>query len=366
MKKIILCTFFSQHSGGLESHFNSLKKYLEEANYVVKEKKMIKNKNYLKVIKYLLKNLSSINNLEILKNKILQNIYAEESIKNGDIYHFHDVLSLYSLRKLKNEKNKFILTVHGPLSRESKMMTPKNHLYIKYLEKIEKEAYQLADKIITVDTGQKNIVVDMYGIDPNKISVIFNAVDSNEFIHSKLEKKYILVPRRLVKKNGVDIAIKAMKYVAKNDLILKIAGSGIEMESLKALSKELGVEKNVEFLGDANRIEIKKLILESKAIIIPSVPSEGVIEATSISALEGMSAGKIVIASNIGGLKEIIKDKENGLLFKAGDFEELGRLINKILDNDFNNIKINARKYILENSCLEIWGRKVLKIYNEN
>ena len=66
MKKIILCTFFSQHSGGLESHFNSLKKYLEETNHIIIEKKMIKNKSYLKIVKYLLKNLQSINNLEIL------------------------------------------------------------------------------------------------------------------------------------------------------------------------------------------------------------------------------------------------------------------------------------------------------------
>ena len=273
---------------------------------------------------------------------------------------------MYSLRSLKNEKNKFILTVHGPLSRESKMMTPKNCTYIKYLEGIEKEAYQLADKIITVDTGQKKIIVDTYGVDSDKITVIFNAVDSNEFIYSETEKNYLLVPRRLVKKNGVDIAIKAMKYILKNDLVLKIAGSGIEMENLKNLSKELGIEKNIEFLGDMNRAEIKKLILESKAIVIPSIPSEGVIEATSISALEGMSAGKVVIASNIGGLKEIIKDKENGLLFEAGDFKALSGLINRTLDDNFDNIKRNARKYILENSCLEIWGQKVLKIYNEN
>lgn len=365
MEKIVLCTFFSRHSGGLESHFNSLKKSLLKKDYDVKEIKMPKEKNIIKILKYFCKNIRYINNIDIFKNRILQDIYKEYALNSCKIYHFHDVLALYSLKHLKNNKNKFILTVHGPLSRESQMMNPKNKEYIKYIQNIEKEAYELADKIITVDSGQKEIILKDYNIQSDKIEIIFNAVDSNEFYFSKKEKEYFLVPRRLVKKNGVHIAIQAFQYI--NNVKLKIAGDGIEMENLKKIVKDLKLANKIEFLGDVNRENIKKLILEAKGIIIPSIPSDGVIEATSISALEGMSAGKVVFASKIGGLKELITNDINGVLFEAGNYEELAKIINNYLDNtNKKNIKENARKYILENSCLDVWIEKILKVYYEN
>lgn len=375
MKKIVLCTFFSKHSGGLESHFSSLKKYLESRilnNVVdsVEEIKMSKKKNKLKIFKFFLKNIMYIYNFEIFKNKILQGLYKDQVHKSllndkGIIYHFHDVLSLYALKELK-KNNRFILTVHGPLSRESKMMFPKNIGYYKYLKRIEKEAYKLADKIITVDSGQKDILLNDYCIDERKITVIFNGVDSDEFYFSSIEKNYFLVPRRLVKKNGVHIAILAFNEIEK--INLKIAGDGVEMENLKKLVEKLGIKNKVEFLGDIDRKNIKKLILEAKGVIIPSIPSSGVIEATSISALEAMSAGKIVIASRIGGLEELIKNGENGILFEAGDYRELAKLINESLKNEKKRLEIGskARKFILENNCLKIWGDKILKVYYES
>lgn len=69
------------------------------------------------------------------------------------------------------------------------------------------------------------------------------------------------------------------------------------------------------------------LMDQTQGIIIPSIPVSGVIEAISISALEDMGVGEPIIASNIGGLQEIIKDKETGLLFEPGNAKQLAELM---------------------------------------
>lgn len=112
----------------------------------------------------------------------------------------------------------------------------------------------------------------------------------------------------MVPKNGVHIAIEAMKYV-KARVQLWIAGDGEERKNLERLVSTLGLEEKVKFLGFVDSKEMVSLMNQTRGIIIPSIPVSGVIEASSISALEGMSVGKPIIASNIGGLQEIIKDK---------------------------------------------------------
>lgn len=100
-------------------------------------------------------------------------------------------------------------------------------------------------------------------------------------------------------------------------------------------------------LGWLPREELLNIYRQSDICVVPSYWAEPF----GITALEGMSAGKAVIASRIGGLKEIIIDNQTGLLFEPGNLPELSEKINFLLDNPQIRMTLgeNARKSVIQN-----------------
>lgn len=261
-----------------------------------------------------------------------------------------------------------VLTVHGPLSREAVMLGKGGKHFLNYLKKCEQTAYERAAAVIAVDSGQRDIIIDDYRINPKKIHVIYNAVDTAVFSpspsHTQSEVPYYLVPRRLVPKSGVHIAIEAMRFIQDINVELWIAGDGLERSRLEDLVRTLQV-KRVMFLGTVDRNQMISLMDKALGIIVPSIPVEGVVEASSIAALEGMSMAKPVIASNIGGLAEIIRDGETGVLFEAGDAEVLATHLRKLVEDEHYRLQISqrARAYVVQNHSLEVWARNIIEVY---
>jgi glycosyltransferase involved in cell wall biosynthesis len=263
-----------------------------------------------------------------------------------------------------------VLTVHGPVSREAKMLGKASAHYYNYLVERERIAYERAAHIIAVDTGQRDIVVEDYGIDPQKITVILNAVDTDRFAPQPVappEKPFFLVPRRLVPKNGVLTAVKAYLHAPELPEELWIAGDGPEMQMLQDFVTQNGLSERVRFLGSIDHSEMVPLMNRASGVIIPSVPVAGVIEASSISALEGMSIAKPVIASNIGGLAEIIEDGVNGVHFEAGNDQELASALRKVSgDKEWAQaLGARARQSVIEEHSSAVWIRKVVNVYEQ-
>lgn len=185
-----------------------------------------------------------------------------------------------------------------------------------------------------------------------KISVIINPYpQANEEENNKATEKkdYLLCFGRLSQEKGIDVLIKAAKN---SRLPIKIAGSGPEEENLKQLSEEIG--SPVEFLGFQKGVDLNKLIKEAKAVIIPSISYDNM----PLSLLEAMHLEKVVIASKIGGIPEIITDRVNGLLFEPGNSDDLASKIlylNNLSKEEITNLEKSAHRrvedYSLENNC---------------
>jgi len=168
--------------------------------------------------------------------------------------------------------------------------------------------------------------------------------------------RLILVPRRLVKKTGVIFAVRAMAQdcLARSscrDAVLVIAGDGPERAEVAREARSLGpggTESRVRILGDVSRCRLADLYRAADAVVIPSIPHEGVVEATSISALEAMSSGAPVIASRIGGLAELIEDGRTGILVDHGDPRAIARAIVRVLEDrdSAHAIGLAARSYV--------------------
>jgi len=296
--------------------------------------------------------------------------------KAVDVIHAHDVLSLISTAEKPRKK---VLTLHGYFARENIefMRSEKNReeLY-PYLLQLERKGMENADYIITVDQRLKEYIISEFNYPASKISVMHNAVDTNLFKpvseeeQKKLKKTFgfsedniiILVPRRLVEKNGVIYAVQAMKHIKNEKVRMVIAGDGPERDKIM---KEAEGESRVYFAGLISHNKIAPYYMMADIILIPSITSHGVQEATSLAMLEGMACGKVVICSNIGGMQEIIHNMENGILVDEKESMEIAKGVETVLNNRSLMAKIskNAREYTVKNHSFLVHARKVFDVY---
>lgn len=196
--------------------------------------------------------------------------------------------------------------------------------------------YNLFSYYIANSLAVRNLYVNLYDLPGDKFKVIYNGVDINRFRppvnNQRRNDKRIVVGivanlNRQVKR--LDIFLRAAAYVIQRiaDVKFVIAGEGELKSELLKLSRNLGLGGNVEFLG---KVEDVPRLLYTIGIGIISSDSEGF----SNAILEYMAAGVPVVATDVGGNGEIIKDAENGFLVSAGDYRSMGRRIIELIQKE--------------------------------
>ena len=161
-------------------------------------------------------------------------------------------------------------------------------------------------------------------------AVIAIAEDAGtEALPYTVKRPFVLAAGRLVEKKGMDVAIRAMSHLMdadSADIMLVIAGSGPLESELRRLAAEVGVSKRVQFLGSVPPDRLRELLAQSLMVVIPSKW-----EAFGVIALEAMIAGRAVIATNRGGISEIVVDGRTGVLVPPDDPEALAKAIHELL-----------------------------------
>lgn len=171
------------------------------------------------------------------------------------------------------------------------------------------------------------------GIDLDEFNLIYSKDECREKLNLSPEKKIILFFGSLVKYKGPDVLLKAFSIVLKEvpDAELIFAGRGEMKDNLLKLANELNIKDYVKFIGF---VDENKKPLYYKAADIFCLPSTNMGESFGIVNLEAMASGVPVISSNLGGIPDIIKDGENGLLVDPGDFKSLANSIIYLLQNE--------------------------------
>jgi glycosyltransferase involved in cell wall biosynthesis len=168
-----------------------------------------------------------------------------------------------------------------------------------------------------------------------RVEALTNGVDTNRFravapaLERPAEERWIVVPRRLFRKNGVEYMIRAMPRIVDEipGARALLVGDGPERSHLEALAAELGVDPVVRFLGRREHDEMPALLSSGELAVFPSLQ-----EATSVAALECMACELPVVASRVGGLPEIVSD-EVGCLVDPADPEVLARTVVELLED---------------------------------
>lgn len=230
-----------------------------------------------------------------------------------------------------------VQTVHGPWSREA-LMGGAAHggAHVCYIRHLEECSFAAAAHLIAVDRGQAEILTGDFHVPAEKISVVGNGIDTAAVAalsemppRVEIPQPYFVVPRRLVKKNGVEVALRALAEV-RSPSVLAVAGDGPLRAELQRTAAALHIRERVRFLGNLPPTAVLPLMRRAVGVLIPSVPAGGVVEATSLAALESMACGTPLVASDIGGLQEIMRQAGVGFPFRPGDAAALARVLREL------------------------------------
>ena len=173
----------------------------------------------------------------------------------------------------------------------------------------------------------------------------------------------LVVPRRLYPKNGPNFALEALPLVRRQlDAELYFVGDGPMREEMEARAKALGIADFVHFLGAKPNDEMPGYLCSADLIVIPSL-----VEATSVAGLEAMACERVLVASDTGGLPEIVRP-DTGFLARPGDVEDLAARILEAAAQPGERLAEmgrQARARVVERWSVEALTREVMVHYGE-
>jgi glycosyltransferase involved in cell wall biosynthesis len=377
MNVILTTSSAIPHVGGLSTHFQLLEgQLLRRGHKVHTVTKKPARTAFRAITRILGRDRARTELLLATVRNLAQQIQETCRHTKPDLIHSHDAIATCAALRVVGDTIPIVQTVHGPLSREALTGSADQcNQYLRKLVEFEQEAYEQARRLVSVDSGQAEILRNDFGVVSEKITVISNAVDVDTIRSLAAAKSehtpdtpYFIVPRRLVPKNGVSAAIEAIAQLVDSGVHLLLAGDGPLKANLQALAASRSIASRVHFLGALGHEELMPLVTRSIAIVIPSVPANGVVEATSLSLLEGLACGVPAIASNIGGLAEIVDHGRTGFLFPAGDVGKLSSIMRFVLHMELtsrNRLVKSALESVRNQFGVNQWLNAILNVYGE-
>jgi len=205
---------------------------------------------------------------------------------------------------------------------------------------LETWALRQADAVTTVGEGLRSEIVGR-GVTPSKITVVPNAIDIGEFstdaVPDFLLKQRLGLEGALVlgfigsfgKYEGLAVLLRAVRSLVDRGERVRalLVGSGLQEVELKQLSSDLGIEEQVVFLGCVPHEEVGRYFDLIDILVYPRLPMRFNELVSPIEPLEAMARGRLVLGSDVGGHRELIRPGETGELFRAGDPEALAAAV---------------------------------------
>lgn len=248
-------------------------------------------------------------------------------------------------------RKKVIFHVHA--SQFDKFYLKSNKIQKKYIQLI----LNLADRIIVLSEEWQQYFSK---ITNNKIIILHNAVTVNEYRYNN-SGKIISFMGRLCKRKGIyDILEVSSEFLETNkEYKLYLCGDG-DIEEVKKSIKQKRLENRIVVTGWINEKEKNSILKNTVINILPSY-NEGM----PMAILETMALGIPNIASNVGGILQVIKNRENGIVITPGNKDDLNDSINKLIADQEKRqeMSINAYNQIKNNYSIDNYNKKVEQLY---
>jgi glycogen(starch) synthase len=291
-----------------------------------------------------------------------------------DVMHVHDWLPAFSGISFKHYlKKPMVLTVHSTeIGRAQGLHSPDSFS----INGIEWWAMYEADRVIVCSQSMKNEICGHFNLPVDKVDVIPNAIDTTKYQTSvdrgSVRQRYgvgygeklILCVGRLVPQKGIEYFIRAIPHIAKRYPEAKfiIVGEGWSRDILESEARASGQGGKIQFTGFASDQEVINLMTSADVLVVPSV-----YEPFGIVALEGMATGVPVVASQVGGLSEVIEHDRTGLFVYPKSPESIAWGIDRILsDPDHAKwLTENAKDILHKAYSWEAVAMKTVEVYRK-
>lgn len=215
-----------------------------------------------------------------------------------------------------------------------------------------------ADQHMAVSRHVRDSLVTELRWPGDRVTVVHNGVSVPSVAPTAAPPGHtVLVPARFTAQKGHRTLLEAAVRVPGARFML--AGDGPELPGLVGEARRLGIEDRVLFLG--HRDDIAELLLETDVVVLPSL-----YEGFPLTILEAMAAGKPVVATQIGGIDEMVQSGVNGILVRPADPEALAAGIRRVLDDPAGAGRLGAaaRTTVLEQFTLEKMCKRVEEVYD--
>lgn len=243
-----------------------------------------------------------------------------------DIIHTHDLYPGILYDSFLHKTNiPHIATIHAMTSKENTV-----------IDALRRYVYENSDGTIFVSKQLEQDCLARYGeknICANKRKVIYNGISVNTTGINQKPEQIFTFCARLHYSKGCDILLKAFKMFLEmkdnyRDFKLYIMGEGEEKENLQKIIKEYNLQKSVIMFGYVDNYKARQIMHKSYVHILPSL-----FEGFPLSLLEALAEGTCVVASNVGGVKEIINNEINGIMIAPKDANCLANKLSVLVEN---------------------------------
>jgi glycosyltransferase involved in cell wall biosynthesis len=258
-----------------------------------------------------------------------------------DVINLHFAMNALPLIPFISRRTLRVVHFHGPWAAESR--AEGGGRLVSFVKmKLERYVYDRVDRFITLSSAFKDVLVDSYGIDPARISVIPMGIDIERFrpaADPTVARKVLGWPtdvpifftaRRLVHRVGLLELVRAVALLKTTQprFLLKIAGRGPLAPQLRALIGELGLSEHIELLGFISEEELVHAYQGANVTVLPTQSLEGF--GTIIS--ESLACGTPVIVTPVGGMPEAVAPLGEQLISRSAEPAAIAERLEGVLD----------------------------------
>ncbi|WP_018131667.1 glycosyltransferase [Effusibacillus pohliae] len=257
-----------------------------------------------------------------------------------DLIHTQDIFSTFVCSRVKPDHIPLVATIHGFLATEwiangeIRMRAPIEQDYLvldEYFGATSPDCLilpsrWLAGRLAALQIAHPRTHIIPYGLDLQAIAV--RAQDTGD-VPAEPGRKVIACPARLVAIKGQTYLLQALAFLLQThtDIVCWLIGDGVMRQDLEQQAERLGISEHVRFLGD--RSDVPALLNAADLVVLPSLQDN-----LPFVVMEAQTLGKPVLASNVGGIGEMIADGKTGMLVKPGDSWQLSEKILQLLTDD--------------------------------
>lgn len=349
MKIAQVCHRYSPYMGGVETHVEEISKRLVRKGFEVEvlttdrsgklASKCILNGVKVKRFKCWAPNETYYFS-ERFRRYLLRNSHSYDFVH---AHSYHALPALYAAQAKSTNRLVFTPHYHGA---GSTFFTNLLHIPYKFLGR---KIFEKADKIICVSNYEKNLVMDNFRVEEEKILVLPNGLNLEEFkdlenarARKRKDGKIVLYVGRLEKYKGIQYMIKALSKLD-DDAILEIVGVGSYKNALIRLTNRLGVRNRVKFYQNLRRKQLLQKYADADVFVMLSKR-----EAYGISVADALASGTPCIVTNASALTEWVDGKNCFGIDYPINVKEFVRLAREVFGKRADGVSLLSWDYVVD------------------